>query len=107
MDVRRFVLLCESILNSKLMLQGMVCLAASACIPGLTPGDDQEVASPMQNAILYGSLYIVALGTGGIKPNVSAFGADQFDESDPQVQCPSSKDAHQEHSSFQQTCGML
>ncbi len=63
----------------------MVLLAASACIPKLTPDEGQDKANWYQNAVLYGSLYIVALGTGGIKPNVSAFGADQFDESDPQV----------------------
>lgn len=63
----------------------MVLLAASACIPKLTPDNTEEKANWYQNAVLYGALYIVALGTGGIKPNVSAFGADQFDESDPQV----------------------
>ncbi|KAL4443298.1 hypothetical protein ABPG75_011035 [Micractinium tetrahymenae] len=61
---------------------GMVLLALSAWLPGLTPSPD-EYASPLQNAALYTSLYIIALGTGGIKPNVSAFGADQFDEADP------------------------
>lgn len=65
--------------------QGMLLLAASACIPGLTPGPGQAEANWLQNTVLYSSLYIVALGTGGIKPNVSAFGADQFDESDPQA----------------------
>eukprot|EP00889_Picochlorum_renovo_P001107 jgi/Picre1/28137/NNA_003543.t1 len=57
-------------------------LAGSAFLPGLTP-DSTSVATPLQNAALYVSLYVVALGTGGIKPNVSAFGADQFDELDP------------------------
>ena len=66
------------------MLQGMFLLALTACIPGLTPGPE-DTASLLQKGLLFGSLYIVALGTGGIKPNVSAFGADQFDESDPQV----------------------
>jgi len=65
-------------------MQGMVLLAASAWVPGLTPSPD-EYATPIQNAALFTSLYVIALGTGGIKPNVSAFGADQFDESDPQV----------------------
>lgn len=33
-------------------------------------------------AFLYGSLYTIALGSGGIRPCVSSFGADQFDVED-------------------------
>ncbi|ONK81034.1 uncharacterized protein A4U43_C01F24530 [Asparagus officinalis] len=33
--------------------------------------------------ILYMSLYLIALGTGGLKSSVSGFGTDQFDEKDP------------------------
>jgi dipeptide/tripeptide permease len=35
------------------------------------------------SGLLFLGLYTVALGTGGIKPNVSAFGADQFDTRNP------------------------
>lgn len=66
-------------------LQGMVTLALSTWIPGLQPMHEGDTANWLQNLALYGSLYIVALGTGGIKPNVSAFGADQFDMSDAKV----------------------
>ncbi|DBA89647.1 hypothetical protein WJX79_009961 [Trebouxia sp. C0005] len=62
---------------------GMVTLALSTWIPGLQPPHEGDSANWVQNLCLYGSLYIVALGTGGIKPNVSAFGADQFDMSNP------------------------
>jgi dipeptide/tripeptide permease len=37
----------------------------------------------MNLATLYIALYLIALGTGGIKSCVSAFGADQFDPHDP------------------------
>ena len=68
-----------------LVVQGMVTLALSTWIPGLQPPHEGDTANWVQNLALYGSLYIVALGTGGIKPNVSAFGADQFDMSSPKV----------------------
>lgn len=34
-------------------------------------------------AFFFSGLYLIALGTGGIKPCVSSFGADQFDDTDP------------------------
>ncbi|XP_030544429.1 protein NRT1/ PTR FAMILY 6.4 [Rhodamnia argentea] len=40
-------------------------------------------ASGKQLALLYAALYTIALGGGGIKSNVSGFGSDQFDISDP------------------------
>ncbi|KAG1327041.1 protein NRT1/ PTR FAMILY 6.4, partial [Cocos nucifera] len=40
-------------------------------------------ASGGQLAMLFASLYTVALGAGGIKANVSGFGSDQFDTRDP------------------------
>lgn len=33
--------------------------------------------------MLYLSLYLIALGTGGLKSSVSGFGTDQFDDKDP------------------------
>ncbi|XP_008792048.2 protein NRT1/ PTR FAMILY 6.2-like [Phoenix dactylifera] len=39
-----------------------------------------EQANGFQLGILYLSLYLIALGTGGLKSSVSGFGTDQFDE---------------------------
>jgi peptide/histidine transporter 3/4 len=40
-------------------------------------------ASTLQLVVFYCSLYIIAVGTGGTKPNISTIGADQFDDFDP------------------------
>ncbi|KAK1271342.1 putative peptide/nitrate transporter [Acorus gramineus] len=40
-------------------------------------------ASTTTITFFYASLYIIALGAGGTKPNISTFGADQFDDYDP------------------------
>ncbi|PQQ12021.1 protein NRT1/ PTR FAMILY 4.5-like [Prunus yedoensis var. nudiflora] len=51
----------------------------------VTPGPGQtcEAADTNQLAILYTGLYLVALGTSGVKSALPALGADQFDEKDP------------------------
>ncbi|WJX42213.1 hypothetical protein P8452_29470 [Trifolium repens] len=60
---------------------GMVLLTVSASFQTLHPQPGEE-ASTYQISLLYGALGLIALGTGGIKPCVSSFGADQFDEGD-------------------------
>ncbi|KAI5353973.1 PREDICTED: NRT1/ PTR [Prunus dulcis] len=49
----------------------------------VTPGQTCEAADRNQLAILYTGLYLIALGTSGVKSALPALGADQFDEKDP------------------------
>ncbi|OIW19866.1 hypothetical protein TanjilG_27232 [Lupinus angustifolius] len=67
---------------------GMTLLTLSASIPGIKPtchgnGDENCHANVGQSAVCFLALYLVALATGGIKPCVSSYGADQFDDADP------------------------
>lgn len=61
----------------------MTLLTLSASVHGLVPHCDNTGCHPTetQTAVTFIALYMIALGTGGIKPCVSAFGADQFDDS--------------------------
>lgn len=63
---------------------GMTLLTMSASVHGLEPSCDKNGCHPTktQIAACFTALYLIALGTGGIKPCVSSFGADQFDETD-------------------------
>ncbi|KAK8983806.1 hypothetical protein V6N11_009590 [Hibiscus sabdariffa] len=62
----------------------MTLLTLSSSIPGLKPWCDGNVCHPTQGqvAVFFVALYLVALCSGGIKPCVSSFGAEQFDETD-------------------------
>ncbi|KAF6148109.1 hypothetical protein GIB67_024000 [Kingdonia uniflora] len=65
------------LISSILYVMGLGLLTISALLPSST--------SPELRIILFfSSLYIVAIGQGGHKPCVQAFGADQFDGQDPE-----------------------
>ncbi|XP_020274494.1 protein NRT1/ PTR FAMILY 8.1-like [Asparagus officinalis] len=63
---------------------GLTLLTMTSSVKGLKPTCHDGVCHPTsaQSAVVFVALYLIALGTGGIKPCVSSFGADQFDESD-------------------------
>ncbi|XP_010680056.2 protein NRT1/ PTR FAMILY 8.3 [Beta vulgaris subsp. vulgaris] len=66
---------------------GMCTLTLSASVPAFKPPECVDsfcpAATPPQYGVFFLGLYLIALGTGGIKPCVSSFGADQFDDTDP------------------------
>lgn len=72
---------------SAIYFVGMGTLTLSASVPAFKPPSCIEStcpeASTAQYAVIFLGLYLIALGTGGIKPCVSSFGADQFDDTDP------------------------
>ncbi|XP_076919186.1 protein NRT1/ PTR FAMILY 6.2-like [Bidens hawaiensis] len=60
-------------------------LALSTKLPNLRPppcdsNNNCKEANGFQMGILYLALYLIAVGTGGLKSSVSGFGTDQFDE---------------------------
>lgn len=72
--------------------QGVTLLTLATTIPSMRPPlcdsyrNQQHLcieADGHQLAMLYAALYLIALGGGGIKSNVSGFGSDQFDQNDP------------------------
>ncbi|GMN49034.1 hypothetical protein TIFTF001_018214 [Ficus carica] len=81
------------LIASAIYLLGMVLLSLAVSVPGLKPpscstshGDNVEncpEASSLQVGIFFLALYIIAVGGGGTKANISTLGADQFDEFEP------------------------
>nr|XP_029117984.1 protein NRT1/ PTR FAMILY 3.1 isoform X2 [Elaeis guineensis] len=77
--------------GSIIFLFGIIGLTVSAVLPGLRPPPCSppyqpkcKEASSWQLLVLYLSLLFTSIGSGGIRPCVMAFGADQFDLHRPQ-----------------------
>ncbi|KAI3470943.1 hypothetical protein Pfo_027606 [Paulownia fortunei] len=73
-------------ISSLVYVVGMVLLTMAVSMKFMKPICENGVcnkASPPQVAFFYTSLYIIAIGAGGTKPNISTFGADQFDDLNP------------------------
>ncbi|XP_072989169.1 protein NRT1/ PTR FAMILY 5.2-like isoform X1 [Typha latifolia] len=71
---------------SVIYLMGMCMLTLAVSIPSLKPPPCQTScppASTLQLCVFFGGLYILAIGNGGAKSNISTIGADQFDELHP------------------------
>ncbi|THU60259.1 hypothetical protein C4D60_Mb07t10750 [Musa balbisiana] len=68
---------------------GLVLLSLSTYLFLLKPsrcGEEHFLCGPhssMETGVFYLSVYLIALGNGGYQPNIATFGADQFDEKDP------------------------
>ncbi|TKY71903.1 NRT1/ PTR FAMILY 4.6 [Spatholobus suberectus] len=69
---------------------GLALLTAQAHYPSLKPPicknvytDHCKIPSSGQEALLYIGLYLLALGSAGVKAALPSHGADQFDETDP------------------------
>ncbi|KAG9446874.1 hypothetical protein H6P81_013002 [Aristolochia fimbriata] len=77
------------VIAAAIYLLGMCLLTVAVSVPSLRPpecksGEEYCVrASALQVGVFYCALYVVAVGTGGTKPNISTMGADQFDEFEP------------------------
>ncbi|OAY66841.1 protein NRT1/ PTR FAMILY 5.1 [Ananas comosus] len=63
-------------ISSLIYVLGMMLLTVAVSLKSLK-------SSPSQVVVVYAALYVMAVGAGGTKPNISTFGADQFDDFDP------------------------
>ncbi|KAL2245839.1 protein NRT1/ PTR FAMILY 6.4 [Sesamum indicum] len=77
-------------ISASIAALGVTLLTLATTIPSMRPPPCQNSrkqqcmeASGRQLAMLYAALYTIAVGGGGIKSNVSGFGSDQFDTSNP------------------------
>ncbi|KAI3847336.1 hypothetical protein MKW92_014373 [Papaver armeniacum] len=71
------------LISSVVYLLGLGLLTMSEVIPSLKPCDNTALcqkSEKLHEIIFFLALYLISFGTGGHKPSLESFGADQFDE---------------------------
>lgn len=85
------IVLLISVHHCATLYQGFILLSVQAHLPQLRPppcsmtseGDHCSEANGFKATIFFIALYLVALGSGCLKPNMISHGADQFRKDDP------------------------
>ncbi|KAG1337813.1 protein NRT1/ PTR FAMILY 5.6 [Cocos nucifera] len=72
------------IFSSLIYLAGLILLTMSQLVPSLKPCDLETChrSSRLHEIIFFVAMYSISVGTGGHKPSLESFGADQFDDDD-------------------------
>ncbi|XP_014495083.1 protein NRT1/ PTR FAMILY 5.6-like [Vigna radiata var. radiata] len=70
------------IFSSLVYLKGISLLTMSQLIPSLKPCNNEicDRTRKVHEVVFFLALYCIALGTGGFRPSLQSFGADQFDD---------------------------
>ncbi|GFY83685.1 major facilitator superfamily protein [Actinidia rufa] len=65
---------------------GLILLMMSRLIPSLKPCDTGICHEPrkIHEVVFFLAIYLISIGTGGHKPSLESFGADQFDDDHPE-----------------------
>ncbi|XP_042046361.1 protein NRT1/ PTR FAMILY 5.6-like [Salvia splendens] len=66
------------IASSVIYIMGLLLLTMSRVVPGLRPS-----TNGVHEVVFFLAIYLVSVGTGGHKPSLESFGADQFDDDHP------------------------
>nr|GMD01449.1 protein NRT1/ PTR FAMILY 5.6-like [Ipomoea batatas] len=71
--------------SSVLYFLGLILLTMSRVVPSLRPCGSEVCDEPRKahEAIFFLAIYMISIGTGGHKPSLESFGADQFDDDHP------------------------
>ncbi|XP_020597422.1 protein NRT1/ PTR FAMILY 5.7-like [Phalaenopsis equestris] len=65
--------------SSLVYVLGLSLLTMSQLVPGLKPNTSLK----LHTTIFFTAMYLISIGTGGHKPSLESFGADQFDDDHP------------------------